>query len=272
MNFDLKTLSHSGALSHKSDLLVVLQKTIAPKASSQKSSSTSVLSQYLSTLQKEEDFDAKPGKTLLILKPEHVAAKRLMILGVGEGKPAQIRKSVLSAFKGIKALGYREITLLLDDSVAPLEQALKLSVLAVSDALYLYTKTKPSAKVGKDGKSKVSGSTPTDLSITFATSDAKSVAIKTAFSQALALSEGIELAKEWGKVDPGADLLLLKSGWSRFRGEDIYSQHGPGLSPDVGVYLRKNYPRLRFFLKILIFKTMLDIEVIQVLNYSSGRS
>jgi len=198
MNFDLKTLSHSGALSHKSDLLVVLQKTIAPKASSQKSSSTSVLSQYLSTLQKEEDFDAKPGKTLLILKPEHVAAKRLMILGVGEGKPAQIRKSVLSAFKGIKALGYREITLLLDDSVAPLEQALKLSVLAVSDALYLYTKTKPSAKVGKDGKSKVSGSTPTDLSITFATSDAKSVAIKTAFSQALALSEGIELAKEWG--------------------------------------------------------------------------
>ena len=200
MNFDLKTLSHSDALSHKSDLLVVLQKTGAQKGSSPKSTSTSVLSQYLSAVQKEEGFEAKTGKSMLLLKPEHLQAKRLMLLGVGEGKAGEIRKSVLSAFKSIKSMGYKDITLLLDDSFAHPEQALKLSVLAVSDALYLYTKTKPSAKTEKEGKSKANASSSVSpvLSVTFATPTAKLANVKNAFTEALALSEGIELAKEWG--------------------------------------------------------------------------
>ena len=198
MNFDLKTLSHSGALTHKSDLLVVLQKSTAQKQSPQKSTSISVLSQYLSEIQKEEGFDPKPGKTLLILKPQPLQSKRLMVLGVGEGRPSDIRKSVLSAFKSIKSLGYKEITLLLDESISEKERALKLSVLAVSDALYLYTKTKPSAKPDKDSKSKSTPLLGTDLSVTFAMAEAKTASVKNAFTQALALSEGIELAKEWG--------------------------------------------------------------------------
>ena len=198
MNFDLKTLSHPTSLSHKTDLMVVLQKSVASKESSQKSGSTSVLSQYLSTIQKEEEFDAKPGKTLLVLKPEPLQAKRLLVLGVGDGRPSEIRKSVLSAFKTIKTLGYKDITLFLDESIPTPDQALKLSILAVCDALYLYTKTKPSAKVEKDGKSKSGALASSELYVTFALPEAKSASVKQAFSQALALGEGIELAKEWG--------------------------------------------------------------------------
>ncbi len=195
MNFDLKTISQSAALSHKSDLLVVLQKTADTKAPSNKSNTTSVLSQYLSKIQKEESFDAKPGKTLLLLKPEHIQAKRLMLLGTGEGKPGEVRKSVLSAFKSIKSLGYKNITLLIEEANSP-EQCLKLSILAVSDALYLYSKTKPSAKPAKSGKSQAPNSV--DISVTFGVPDAKAATVQKAYLEALALGEGIELAKEWG--------------------------------------------------------------------------
>lgn len=51
-----------------------------------------------------------------------------------------------------------------------------------------------------------------------------------------------ELSSE---INPEADLLLLKSGWGKFRGKDIYSLRGPGLDPLVGMWLRKNYPSLR---------------------------
>ena len=195
MNFDLKTISQSAALSHKSDLLVVLQKTADTKAPSNKSNTTSVLSQYLSKIQKEESFDAKPGKTLLLLKPEHIQAKRLMLLGTGEGKPGEVRKSVLSAFKNIKSLGYKNITLLIEEANSP-EQCLKLSILAVSDAIYLYSKTKPSAKPAKLGKSQAPNSV--DISVTFGVPDAKAATVQKAYLEALALGEGIELAKEWG--------------------------------------------------------------------------
>jgi leucyl aminopeptidase len=196
MNFELKTLTHSTALSHKTDLLVVLQKTVAAKDAPSKSATTSLLSQYLSAVQKEEGFEAKPGKTLLLHKPEKLQAKRLMILGVGEAKPSEIRKSVLSAFKNIKSLGYKQITLLIDDKAPASSQVLKLAVLAVSDALYLYTKTKPSAKPAKADKTNSGNST--ELHVTFAVSDAKPAVIKDAYAQAIALSQGIELAKEWG--------------------------------------------------------------------------
>jgi len=48
-----------------------------------------------------------------------------------------------------------------------------------------------------------------------------------------------------GRIAPRADLLLLRTGWSRFRGKDIYSLNNPGVSSEVGIFLRKNYPKIR---------------------------
>lgn len=42
-----------------------------------------------------------------------------------------------------------------------------------------------------------------------------------------------------------ADLLLLNSGWSYMRGEELYSERNPGIAPEVGQWLRENYPNIR---------------------------
>jgi kynurenine formamidase len=46
-------------------------------------------------------------------------------------------------------------------------------------------------------------------------------------------------------IDESSDLLLIQTGWSKFRGSDIYSSKNPGLSPELGFYLRNNYPNIR---------------------------
>lgn len=46
-------------------------------------------------------------------------------------------------------------------------------------------------------------------------------------------------------VKPETDLLLLKSGWGKWRGEEIYSKQNPGLDPALGNWLKKEYPSIR---------------------------
>lgn len=41
------------------------------------------------------------------------------------------------------------------------------------------------------------------------------------------------------------NLLLLYTGWGKYRGEAIYSMNNPGLAPEVGLWLRKEYPNIR---------------------------
>ena len=47
------------------------------------------------------------------------------------------------------------------------------------------------------------------------------------------------------KINPKTDLLLLRSGWGRFRGKMAYSLRNPGIDPALGIWLRKKYPLLR---------------------------
>ena len=42
-----------------------------------------------------------------------------------------------------------------------------------------------------------------------------------------------------------ADILLIKSGWSRLRMNKKYYLQNPGIHPEVGTYLRKKHPNLR---------------------------
>ncbi|MFA4955751.1 MAG: cyclase family protein [Candidatus Methanoperedens sp.] len=41
------------------------------------------------------------------------------------------------------------------------------------------------------------------------------------------------------------DCLLLRTGFGRFRGEEKYRTHNPGISPETIVWIRKNYPGIR---------------------------
>ena len=46
-------------------------------------------------------------------------------------------------------------------------------------------------------------------------------------------------------LDSETDLLLFQSGWWKFRGDDVYTKHNPGLHPDVGTWLRAHFPAVR---------------------------
>lgn len=51
---------------------------------------------------------------------------------------------------------------------------------------------------------------------------------------------------DWIKtVRHDTDLLLFQSGWGAFREQNIYCCENPGIHPDVGFYLRKNFPSLK---------------------------
>lgn len=58
-------------------------------------------------------------------------------------------------------------------------------------------------------------------------------------------SEILCVGKWLKKINPLCDILLFKSGWSRFRNHRKYVFQNPGIHPQVAVYLRKNFHYLR---------------------------
>lgn len=46
-------------------------------------------------------------------------------------------------------------------------------------------------------------------------------------------------------INAQADILLLRSGWSRHRKKDYYSLNNPGIHPETALFLRREYPNLR---------------------------
>ena len=54
---------------------------------------------------------------------------------------------------------------------------------------------------------------------------------------------GVDAIKN--KIRKSTDLLLLKSSWSKIRGEKKYSVANPGIDSSVGRFLRSKYPKVR---------------------------
>ena len=61
------------------------------------------------------------------------------------------------------------------------------------------------------------------------------------------LSSGGILTKDvWlNDIKFGTDILLFKSGWSRFRNEEKYFNDNPGIDPSVGTFIRENHSEIR---------------------------
>lgn len=51
--------------------------------------------------------------------------------------------------------------------------------------------------------------------------------------------------EDMGKIPEGTDLLLIKSGFSCFRGTEKYTHNNPGLKPEVGIWLREAHPYVK---------------------------
>lgn len=61
----------------------------------------------------------------------------------------------------------------------------------------------------------------------------------------LQAGELMGIGKVKNRVKRNTDLLLLKSNWSKVRGQRKYFVSNPGIDPSVGYYLRSSYPKLR---------------------------
>ncbi|RYG14958.1 MAG: leucyl aminopeptidase [Burkholderiales bacterium] len=174
MDFELKTLTLSGAAAEKADALIVLvPQSFKP--------GKGVLETLLAGALKSGDFEAKPGKLLQLWRAPDVAAARSVLAGTGDGSARQVRQAVLAAIGALKATPAKRITICF--AQAATADALRCAVLAAAEASYVYTTTKPKAEARKI--SLVTLGVPAAAGLT------------DAFGQAKATVAGIEFTKEW---------------------------------------------------------------------------
>ncbi|VTU29559.1 Cytosol aminopeptidase [Variovorax sp. PBL-H6] len=174
MDFQLKTLSTSQAANEKCDALIVL-------AAAGISPSKDVIATLIAEARKAGDLGDKAGKLLALYRPQGVAATRVLLASVGDGKPASVRTAVLAAVAAVKAADPKRVAIVFAQSTDA--AGLRSAVIAATDASYVYTATK---------------SKPEPRSIrqlSFGVAD--SAALREGFDEAAATVAGIELAKEW---------------------------------------------------------------------------
>jgi leucyl aminopeptidase len=135
MDFELKTLNRARMCAEKCDALVVLvPQDCAP--------GDDALSKLMTSAIRAGDFEPKSGKLLQAYRSAGLTATRVLLVGVGEGTPKNIRAGVtaaMAALKGGKALRLVLSMSLLKDAGAAQMQA---AVLAAADAAYEFKATK----------------------------------------------------------------------------------------------------------------------------------
>ena len=182
MNFQLKTLSLTQAAAQKTDALLVLVPEGYKPVQALKAPQDD-LNQVLAQALARGDLQTKAGKWLALHRPAGVAATRVLLAGVGEGKPAQVKTAVNAAWAALRASAPGLKTLSVVFAGTADAAALRACVLALSDAGYVYSATKKIAD-------------PITLDkVTVGVADAKP--LQTAFKHILATASGVAMAKEW---------------------------------------------------------------------------
>ena len=177
MNFDLKSLHKHPLPRIVSDLLVVT----VPEAGLPKSHPLNPLASQAIA---DKAFGAKAGDTFLIWRPQGFATPQVLLLGVGKGTASHWRTAMQKLCGWIKDKRPGQVDLCLDPKTRS-EWLLALKTL--SDGLYTYTHTKPSAK-------------PHPTQVTLCVNDLSKV--KPIVQEVQALIHGVALAREWGNRPP----------------------------------------------------------------------
>ena len=174
MNFELKTLSLAAAAAQPCDLLVVLlPEGFKPGADA--------LSSLAAHAVKAGDLETKAGKLLSLYAPLGVSARRVALVGCGDGSPRSVRQAVLGTSALLKAPSVKRAALVF---AAPAQAgAVGAAVQAVSDASYSYTATKSKPEARALAR------------VTVGVADA--ALVRTEFATATALVAGTEFAREW---------------------------------------------------------------------------
>lgn len=178
MNFELKTMTLAAAAKASCDLLLlpVAQSQLPELAKGQDALST-LCTQAL----EREDFSAEAGQHLHLYQAAATAARRVLLLGVGQGSAQQLQNALSAAAPFLQAKGVKHAVLCLPQPLAAHSGA---ALQALAQATYQYTLTKPQAK-------------PWALqTITLGVPDKK--AAEADFTLGQAIAAGQSLAKEWG--------------------------------------------------------------------------
>ena len=119
------------------------------------------------------------GKRLSLYLPDDAFASRVILLGIGQGKPQDIREALSKAVKELVSEDVRLAVYFAQD--ATIDQV-RTAMLAVGGAGYVYSNTKPSAKGGLK-KVVIGAPNANDC--------------RTGFEEGRALLAGMGLAREW---------------------------------------------------------------------------
>ena len=204
MDFELKTLTLARVCTEKCDALVLL----VPQDASNLSSGKDPLAQLATLAVKSGDFEAKAGKLLAAYRPQGIAATRLVLVGVGDGSPKNVRAAVLAAIGSLKSSNAKRIVLSWGALGLPGSQVVQAAVVACGDGAYVYATTKPKA-------------TPSSLErVLFAVPSAAALNAATAgFNKGVGLIKGITLAKEWANRPANYATPVLLAGAAKDLGK-----------------------------------------------------
>ena len=178
MYFELKSLDLAACAAEKCDALIVL---VSEAFFADTSPSKDALSQLIAQAHASGDLDTKPGKLLQMYRPAAATAKRVLLVGVGDGSVRHVRQAVGTAVAAAKGTSVHK--LIISFAGAAAQKAVRAVVQAVAEATYVYTttKSKPEGRVLAN--------------VWLCAPDA--AAAKAELALGVATVAGVELAKEW---------------------------------------------------------------------------
>ena len=180
MDFKTQTIGSTGLAALAADaLLVVLASTQAAAALDKP------LAAELARAIKDGDFECKAGQTLYAHRVAGMKSSRLAFACAADNSPKALRKAVAAGLNLLKGGGARNLTIApvgFGELSAAHSEAV---VMAISDGLYLYRETKPSAAA------------PSRLSaVSLACAKAETAALNKGLQLGQALAAGATLARE----------------------------------------------------------------------------
>ena len=175
MNFELKTLSLVAASKTSADTLIVL---VDDKFQPGKDPVSKLIEAALAA----KDLTHKAGKTLAAYRVAGISAPRICLVAVGDGHVAQIKTGLSAALPTLKSAGIARLAICWAGPTAA--ACVQAAVLAVSEGPYVYggTQSKPALRK----LNQVTLGLPS-----------LNAGHQSSFATAVAMVQGIELAKEW---------------------------------------------------------------------------
>jgi len=180
MDFKTQVAGAGGLVGVAADALLVVVAGQATPAGLDKA-----LADALGAAVESGDLAFKPGNVLYAHSVAGVKAARVVFAAAGDGSVKGFRRAVAAGVGALKGGGTKQLAVALagvDDVGAAFGEAL---VAAVSDAVYLYRATKPSAPPA----AKLAG-------VSFVVSKSQVSAVNSGLRQGEAIAAGVELARE----------------------------------------------------------------------------